>query len=447
LPVVDEPPDIPAAATTWQQRYDIIVLDDQRTVWVAANPPLHYLLVAPLVALARVTDRADGGLLYLRLANVGFAAVGVALTYLLARQVTGSHRIAISAMTMVALLPQGREQFALAMNDGLGFAVTTGLAWAAVRCARRRPSPGDLALLGLSAAAAWGARTVTFGVAVAVVALVAWFQLRTREAWSARWRSAGRVVLAGLVPAAVLFGWFYVRNVVLYGDLAAASYIADHQGLAGRSRGAVLSGDLWRGVYHGLVGTLLSDFVGPTSTIVRVLADVVAAVALAGLALLVLRRRGASETAEEATPGRVAPDGRALLLMATVVVVTSLGLAAFYLEGGPPYSRYEFPALAAMATLVAVGLDRVAPRAGTVIVVALLAVRSWQVSRSWEQVIDTFTLDDTVPANLRRAVGSTASTNACLALAVLGSVLVGVSLAWRRSAEGSEQGRSSLRPP
>ena len=65
-------------------------------------------------------------------------------------------------------------------------------------------------------------------LAVAVVGVVA-LRRFTRPAPTARdqLRSAGRVALIGLGPAVVVFGWFYARNVVLYGDIGASQYLLE----------------------------------------------------------------------------------------------------------------------------------------------------------------------------------------------------------------------------
>jgi len=55
-----------------------------------------------------------------------------------------------------------------------------------------------------------------------------------RITWSAR--AASLTVAIGLGPAAVLFGWFYIRMHVLYGDFGASDHLLGYFGRA--SRGA-----------------------------------------------------------------------------------------------------------------------------------------------------------------------------------------------------------------
>ena len=67
-------------------------------------------------------------------------------------------------------------------------------------------------------------------VAVVVVVWVAVARLRTAPATTARVGAAVSVVAYGLLPAAALFGWHYVRNNALYGDFAGSEFLLDRFG-------------------------------------------------------------------------------------------------------------------------------------------------------------------------------------------------------------------------
>ena len=217
-------------------------------------------LTAPLIWLSNATDRADGGLMFLRLVNVTLAAIGVGLTYALARDVSGGvRRIGVAAAAIAALVPQGHAIFSEAMNDGLGFAAATAVVWAAVRCiggTTGRWGNRDLALLGAAAAVCGGARITTLVVAVVAVGWVAATRLH-RAGGSRRDRlSAAAIVgIVGLGPAALLFGWFYVRNWHLYGDFAGSEFLLDQFEREARAPMLeVLSwGHLWTDLYHKLM--------------------------------------------------------------------------------------------------------------------------------------------------------------------------------------------------
>ena len=168
----------------WQAERESGRDDRYRAVWVANHPPLHYVVTAPLIWFSDATDRPDGGLMLMRLANIAFAAAGVVFTYLLARDLSGGgRRIGVAAAAIAALVPQGTVLFSEAMNDGLGFAAATAVVWAGVRCIGTpsgRWERGDLVALGVAAAACAGARSATLLVAVVVVLWVAVARFRHR---------------------------------------------------------------------------------------------------------------------------------------------------------------------------------------------------------------------------------------------------------------------------
>ena len=173
LPEITTVPHVPASATQWIAERDSARRERYLGVWVANHPPLNYVLVAPLVWLSDGLGRADGGLLFLRLANVLFGAVGVALTYFLAWELAGGvRRIALASAALVAFVPQLHRALSQGLNDGLGFAAGTAVVWAALRWLRtdRRR---DLLLLGAASAVGAGARASTMLLAVAVVGLLA----------------------------------------------------------------------------------------------------------------------------------------------------------------------------------------------------------------------------------------------------------------------------------
>jgi hypothetical protein len=354
LPEVTEFPAVPDSAVQWQAEGG--VRDDRyRGVWVANHPPLHYLVAAPLIWLSNAMDRPDGGLMFLRLVNIAFAAAGVWFTYLLARELSGGvRRLGVVAAAFAAFVPQGQVVFSVAMNDGLGFAAGTAVVWAGVRCVSTGTGPGrfgrgDLIVLGAATAACAGARIATLALAVVVVVWVAVARLRTAPGSpGARVGAAATVAAYGLVPAAVLFGWHYVRNQRLYGDFAGSEFLLDRFGRT--SRGSVFEiitwGHLWVDLYHWLMSpSWLVLARAPLLNLVLVLA-------VAGLVIV-------------AISGRIA-DGivtrPALALCVTSVFVVVVTVAQHVSGGGGRYSRYLLPALGVAAALIAVGLDRLVPR-------------------------------------------------------------------------------------
>jgi hypothetical protein len=370
LPSVTEFPHVPDSAVQWQAERDSGRDDRYRAVWVANHPPLHYVLTAPLIWLSDALDRPDGGLMFMRLANIACAAIGVVLTYFLGRDLSGGiRRIGVASAAIAALVPQGHTLFSEAMNDGIGFAAATAVVWAAVRCigtGEGRYGRGDLILLGAAAAACAGARSATLVVAVVVVLWVAVARLLSAPGTAgSRLAAAVRVAAIGLIPAALLFGWHYLRNQRLYGDFAGSEFLLDRFGRT--PRGSLLEilswGHLWVDLYHMLLSpsplrTLAPPGVNP-------------ALALAAIGLVVVAITGRSgDVVKRGVHGVVTRP--ALALCVVVVFVVILTVAQHVSGGGSQYSRYLLPALGVAAALIALGLDRLWPRVLPAVTVALL---------------------------------------------------------------------------
>jgi hypothetical protein len=357
LPEIERQPDVPASATQWQVERSTGRDGRYLGVWVANHPPLHYLAVAPLIWFAEAADRADGGLLMMRLANLAFAAAGVVFTYLLASEVSGRRRIGLAAAAIAALVPQGHTYFSRGLNDGLAFAAGTAVVWAGVRV-MRSSDRRNLVLLGATAAVAAGTRTATMLLAVVVVAIVAGDRL-VRPAGTPppqRRRAAAITAAIGLAPAAVLVGWFYVRIQLLYGDVGASTFLLQH--FDREPRGSIAhvmtQGRLWSHLFHRMVGTAPLSWAWPR------FANLVAFVAVVGVIVAIVRPRAGTSR-------------RAIALCLVAVAVITFTVAQHLAGGGSAYPRYFFPVLGVLAVLAAVGLDRLVARVLPAVVVAAMA--------------------------------------------------------------------------
>ena len=132
--------------------------------------------------------------MFMRLANIAFAAAGVVFTYLLARDLSGGvRRIGVAAAAIAALVPQGHTLFSEAMNDGLGFAAGDGrrMGRRPVHRHRRRPLGAQLtsSCSARPRRRAPGRAAPTLLVAVVVVVWVAVARLLTA---AGRLRPGGR---------------------------------------------------------------------------------------------------------------------------------------------------------------------------------------------------------------------------------------------------------------
>ncbi len=353
LPEIDDPIEAPIEATDWRQNIAEAGDAEHRSVWVANHPPLFYVAVAPLIWLSDSLDRGDGGLLFVRLANVFFATLGLVMTNALAMIVTGgSRRVALAATAVAAFLPLVHYTFGAGINDGLAFLSATGVLLAAARLVTVGFRQRDLILVGAWAVVAAGTRASAMFLAVLVVLFVAAHQaLRSDVGRAALARRSAMIIGVGLGPAVLLFGWFYARNVALYGDLTGSSFLLDYFDFPEGSNllEVVTTGSLWSDVYHRLTSTSAPGERYQTAPFL--VAAGFGAAALIGVILTARRGRRAAAT--------VRRPPFALCGFATAAVVGMLAVHAS--DGGSPHARYLLPALGAGCTLFAIGLDRLWP--------------------------------------------------------------------------------------
>lgn len=424
LPEIDGEPTVPASATQWQAERASGADDRYRAVWVANHPPLHYLATAPLVWLSDATDRPDGGLMYLRLANIVFAAAGIVLTYLFAVEVTsGARRVALAAASLVAFLPQGHGVFSAALNDGLAFAAGGALLWAAARCLRRGHTTANLALLGGAAAVAWGARTSTMLLAVAIVGTVAAARLIGPGTVRARLRDSTVTAGLGLAPALLVFGWFYARNLSRYGDIGGSEFLLDR--FQRSARGGLLDlvtwGHLWVALYHKLLSPSPTFLVKapPGSNPLIIVAGV-------GLVIAVIVGR----TGDYASPKVRFIVSRVVVLLGVVAAgVIAVTVVQHVSGGGNPYARYLFPVLPVGATFVAIGFDRLLPRVLPAAALAALALWAWRnVPTDVDLAAISRPRDDGrgMPAELRVIPSEAWSRDLLIAVAACGTLIVAI---------------------
>ena len=371
LPQIREFPEVPVEARQWQAERSMANDTRYRGVWVANHPPLHYIAVAPLIWISRATGAADGGLILMRFANVAFAAVGVVFTFLLASELTRrNHRLALLAAALAALVPQGHAVFSQALNDGLGFAAATAVVWAGARCLRRVDmlTKRDLTLLAATATVAFGSRAATMLLAIAVVGVVSLHRFaRPAPSGRVQGRRAGRVALIGLAPATIIFGWFYARNMVLYGDIGASQYLLDM--FRRQRKGSVLDmivrWSMWSNVYEGLMSpTTRRRLVPPGSLVITTIAAV--GVGITFITGRIGRGENSSVDAgpdpAEVTGDRVDQASTLrwqLALGIVTLMLTALTIAQHAAGGGNAHARYAMPAIGVAAVLVVIGMERV----------------------------------------------------------------------------------------
>jgi hypothetical protein len=239
---------------------------------------------------------------------------------------------------------------------------------------------------------------------------------RSASPWRDRLLTALRVGLLALGPAALAWGWFYLRNIALYGDIGASHYLLERFSRTARgSVGDMLRwGEIWGSLYHRLATT------APLSWPVPRFATLVAVVGLIGMVVTVGRaamRRGTIEL-----------RGLVLCLMATAVV--TLTVAQHLAGGGSPYPRYFFPALGVAAVLLGVSYDRLGPRVLPLVLLAVMGM--WMVTQV-PRGVDPVTLErprdrGPAPAALQLLPAGDTARLLAASLAVLGAVVAAVVL-------------------
>ncbi|HYN33859.1 MAG TPA: hypothetical protein VES40_14640 [Ilumatobacteraceae bacterium] len=369
LPTIDQLQPVPIWARQWMGEWVSTTPFANRTIWVANHPPLYYVSVAPLIWFSELTQRPDGGLLLMRLANIAWGAIGLAFTYAIASEVTKSRRIALVSTGVAAMVTQLYASLSLGMSDGMAFAAGAAVTWAGLRCLNRGTTSRNLLLLALTTAVATGTRAATMLVAFSVVATVAAFEYaKPVPTNSDRRRSALRVGFIGILPAALLFGWFYLRNIVLYGDIGASSYLLERfdREPSGSIVSTLLRDGMWRSLYGRSMSPLTYGGGRPTGMLV------IAAIAVVGLvAAVIARRTGDRDQSGE----RYGIARRSILLLVIGVGVTVYYIAEHVSGGGYLHPRYVFPVLGSVATLFVIGFDRIAPRILPVAV--LIGMATW----------------------------------------------------------------------
>jgi hypothetical protein len=399
LPEIRRFPEVPVEARQWQAERSTAVDIRYRSVWVANHPPLHYMAVAPLIWTSRVVEAPDGGLIMMRFANVAFAAVGVVFTFLLAMEVTRrNQRLALLAAALAALVPQGHAVFSQGLNDGLGFAAGTALVWAGARCLRRidELTRRDLAILAAAVVVGFGARAATMLLAVLVVGVVVLARLvrpgrPSGPDWPdrsarGRMRDAARIALVGLGPAVIAFGWYYVRNWVLYGDIGASHYLLEM--FRRENRGSVLEmftrRVLWSNVFEGLLSpTTRQRLAPPGATVLTLVAGV-------GVAFVFVTGRLRANT-DSSGGERVLRWQIGLCLVTIAAIATTIAQHAS--GGGNAHARYAMPAVGVAAVLVVIGLERVWSKWAPL---ALVAVAGW-----WALINLPVDVDPSLPRRVR----------------------------------------------
>ena len=176
------------------------------------QPPLYYLLAAPIFSLS------GGSLIALRLFSALLGAGVILGVYGIARAASaGSAPLALGAAAFAAFVPQHVAIMAGAGNDALAeliVAIGTLLAlWYLTPEVTRRFRPGPL-VLGLVMGLGFLTKVSTFllGPVIALAILLRWWREADR-----RWAGLIRALALFLIPALIVGALWWLRNIGLYG--------------------------------------------------------------------------------------------------------------------------------------------------------------------------------------------------------------------------------------
>jgi len=284
----------------------------------------------------------------IRLLSILLCASAVYLTYLLALEVAPRRSdLALTAAALVAFNPMFLFISGSVNNDNLIVPLATLILWLVVRTLRQGwLSNGRALLLGLLLGLA--ALTKLSGLALlpltaAVLVIVA----ARRRAWGALFRWGALIAL----PVIAVAGWWYLRNWQLYGEPTGLSAMLDVAGrrpepftfqrLKSEFQGFRLS-------YWGVFGGF--NVIGPQP--LYWFYDLLVLTGLAGWTAWLVRRWGKWRS----------PAAERLLVLAVWVLIVLVALIRWTAQTYASQGRLAFPAIGAIAVLVAFGLAGWLPR-------------------------------------------------------------------------------------
>ena len=344
--IVDDPTRFPGTATEFRG-WD----EPHGDIWTANHPPLYHLAMVPLWWAA--SEHQSAMVIAMRLANtLGFAA-WLLLVGVLARELVPRRPAVPALAVVVAAAPTLVLRSGFFVNDGWAAAAALLLLLMTIRMLRRPVTPRWVAVAVAAGTVAAGIRAQ--GVLVVALCSVALLVvLSRRDGWR-----RGLVVSAavGGIPALAV-GWFYVRNLRLYGDLTGQDALLRKFG-----RAPVPSLDRIDNIPGLTEATLATPIV------------LAAGLLLVPVALLrSVRRRGVRLDA-------------AWLLLLVHAAVTLQNVVAFLASGGGFHDRYLMQVMPLLATATAVGMLEVGrwwrrPRTG-----AAGRRRDWWVAAGWSAIL------------------------------------------------------------
>ena len=325
------------------------------------QPPLYYLLQAPIYALT------GGSLTAMRLLSVALGAGVVALAYVVGRAVFGRVASALAVAAFVAFLPQHLAILGSVNNDALSELIIAAILallvtpWPETPAAGGRAERRRLLALGLLLGAGFLTKGQAYLMApvVGVFLLVRYWPRPERSPRPVR--SMASPLLWVFAPALLMGAVVWGRNAAVYGGLDVLARAAHDEVVVGQPRTAE-----WLAQY-GLAGTLgrfarttFVSFWGQFGWMAAPLPGwmVAGLLALTGVAALglILAWVGVGRTAASPRPPNANPLRQQAWVLGLTFLLT-LGLhVAYNLTFVQHQGRYLYPALIPIAVGFVAGL-------------------------------------------------------------------------------------------
>ena len=295
-----------------------------------------------------------------------FGLAAVLATWALGYEVTGSRRWALVTAALVTFQPQFVFMSAVVSNDSAATALATVALWLASRSLNRRPTPASALLSGSVAGLAILTKVSLLPIVALLGAALIWGALQGDGSSRPPIRPTRIMLIAGsyLATAAVVGGWWYLRNALQFGDpLAMVSHtdtpwgraapatltqlLADMPLLARSFWGAYGWGHvLWPDAIYALLWTCALPLLA-------------VAIGRLGRDWVAFYRRPSKQHDPLRTLGLAAPK----LLPASLALLWLISIAAALIvwmrQVEAPHGRLLFPALGAWALLLTLGLREV----------------------------------------------------------------------------------------
>lgn len=327
------------------------------------QPPLYYLLASP-VAVATVTWPVADQVRALRLFSLAWTlALLITAGALVRCLIPESPGLALAVPAIIALIPQHTAIAASINNDILAEVVLSLVLLAlAHRIANGAPKPPRSLLDRMASPAGLG---VLLGMAlltkatVYVAVFLIPLGLLVAPGGGSDGRSLARSLLGQLLVilgvAALVSGWWFLRNALVYGGLDVTGLGRHDAVVVGQPRTGPLTLSLmldFAMITFRSFWVQLGWMAVPAEGWVYALLGNLTAVSCAGLLLFVVRSARQAGVLSN-------PHGLALGLAATAVVLVTVQLVVYNLQFFQPQGRYLFPAIVPIVLLLLLGLREV----------------------------------------------------------------------------------------